>query len=531
MNFFKRATISILRRPGKTIILLLLVFILGTVIAGAIAVEGAISNTDANLRANMPAIVTTTFDQESFMTEVDWEDDYAIFDQYWNDRELLTADHVRTLGELDYVESYDYIIEGWLATWDLERYEGDHDFITHSSEGEDGPNHIRVLGASDTELVHVQNDIISITEGNTFSEADLSAGDSNRSVAIISEALASANNLSVGSTFTFSQTVSLPLPAGEWHEPWTDQFLEENVYDVIEIEYEVIGLFDINEERSTEDDQWEQIDRLNVVYIPNWTIESINRQSSDAHIASWESVDFDPDPDWHGVIDVDADEDERETEVIPVFVLTDPVLIDDFRVAAEEFLPPFYNLIDMSGAFGDIASSMDTLQGIANWVLYVSIGATLLILSLLITLFLRDRRYEMGVYLALGEKKGRVIAQILMEVIVTSLVGITLAVFTGTLISNAVSQNMLRNQLISQQDEVTMWGGGHHTWDPESSAFEQIGIPRISMTPEEMMEAFEISFSLETIGLFYIIGLGAVGLSTVMPVIYVVTLKPKKVLM
>jgi len=62
MNFFKRAMISILRRPVKTLILLLLVLILGTVITGAISVEGAINNTDANLRRQMRPIVSIDLD-------------------------------------------------------------------------------------------------------------------------------------------------------------------------------------------------------------------------------------------------------------------------------------------------------------------------------------------------------------------------------------------------------------------------------------------------------------------------------------
>ena len=116
MNFFKRATTSILRRPGKTIILLLLVFILGTVIAGAISVEGAISNTDANLRRQMPPIVSIGEDDEAFQESPAWDDfDWDLYD--WEDPSTfppqmpaLTPEDVRAIGSLDYVDFYDYMI-------------------------------------------------------------------------------------------------------------------------------------------------------------------------------------------------------------------------------------------------------------------------------------------------------------------------------------------------------------------------------------------------------------------------------------
>jgi len=134
----------------------------------------------------------------------------------------------------------------------------------------------------------------------------------------------------------------------------------------------------------------------------------------------------------------------------------------------------------------------------------------------------------MGVYLALGERKGRIVSQILMEVVVTSFIGITLAVFAGHFISDAISGNMLRNALIedaaNQNDD---WGWGVMR---EWTVFDEIGIPT-TMSIDEMVDAFEVTLGFETIGLFYAIGLGAVVLSTLVPVMYVVTLNPKKVLM
>ena len=169
---------------------------------------------------------------------------------------------------------------------------------------------------------------------------------------------------------------------------------------------------------------------------------------------------------------------------------------------------------------------MSTLQNIRNWVFYGSIGATILILSLLITLFLYDRRQEMGIYLALGEKKNKIIFQILLEIMVIAFIGITLAVFTGHLISSHLSQNMLENELLVQLGER----GRTSDNGAELTILDRLGISTNMMSAEELMASFEISLDTRTVGLFYMVGLGVIALSTIIPVTYVLTLSPQQAL-
>jgi len=528
MNFFKRATTSILRRPGKSIILLLLVFILGSVIAGAISVRGAINNTDANLRRQMRPIVSVAWNDSEFWSEhpdVDWDDPL----NPWNTREVLSVSHVRQIADLSYVGFYDYMMRGWLSSFDLEEYWGDEE----SWRDEGSRNWFGVKGTSNNELVQIEEGIINLLPGGRqFNDADLTpVPGAERSVAIISSELADLNNLTVGSTFELYDIIFVaqePDEEDNWHWEFDPSvYDEENIYARVGVEFEVIGIFEIPEDPDPDPNDWDAAWRrrtdINTPFVPNWIIEDVQDRVMAANRSAWSAVDFDM-PEWMMTPD-----EERETEVIPIFMLEDPGYLEDFRTVVEPLLPEFHSVEDLSGAFGDIESSMATMQGVANWILWVSVGATLLILSLLITLFLRDRRYEMGVYLALGEKKGRIISQILMEVVVTSFVAITLAVFTGNIISGVMSETMLRNALIEQaeadqNDDPWM---SHREW----SIFDEFGIPTTSMSTDEMMDAFQISLSVETVGLFYMVGLGAVVLSTMAPVLYVVTLNPKKVLM
>ena len=520
MNFLKRAVTSIARRPGKTVILLLLVFILGTVIAGAISVGGAINNTDANLRARMQPIVAIEFDDQAFNDSIDWDNhDFDNDPNPWDNQPQITPTQVRALADLPYVAFHDFMIQYSLRSFDLERYWGDQ----HPWNDEGRPTDVPLRGTTSTDMIQFETGIMELVQGSQFDATHMLPGGTN-SHALVSQQWANANNLSVGSTFTLSDFVMEPREqdwGGTQFQPWNPEDFNY-LFGSADMTFTIVGLFDRPE--NEDEDSWTRVDALNTIFVPNWAIEeSVNQLVQLIHQA-FDASDLELDESTAQQLEWIS---ERGMRIMSFFIVNDPANIEAFRAAAEPILPEFHNVQDMSNSFSDIESSMATMQGIADVVLWVSIGATLLILSLLITLLLRDRRYEMGVYLALGEKKSKIMSQILLEVVVTSFVGITLAIFSGHFISSAMSNNMLMNELQAAQAPSNDFGGGMWRWD----IWQQIGIPNNDMTIPEMAEAFQVTLGADTILLFYGVGLGAVVLSTLIPVIYVVTLKPKKVLM
>jgi len=51
------------------------------------------------------------------------------------------------------------------------------------------------------------------------------------------------------------------------------------------------------------------------------------------------------------------------------------------------------------------------------------------------------------------------------------------------------------------------------------------------LTHDEMLDAFDTSLSVKTMILIYAVGLGAIALSTIIPIAYLLKLEPKKVLL
>lgn len=514
MNYLNRAKASMTRRLGKTIILLLLVFVLGNVISGAISIRTAVQNTDANLRAQLPAVATIVND---------WEAENAA----WNRGEQpewvpLTADDIRAVAALPYVQQYNMSMDHQLMSTELERYwnpftqEGqtweDEDWNSTLHQGGEFEQHT-VRGVNVPELFEIQSGNMELVAGHLFTDAQMSNGEM---VAIISEGFAEQNNLQVGDTLPLSSKVLDWGMGGMWGEI----FVEENVLAERDWELEVVGILSFLLEPTEGEDVW-QINHTkssveNRITIPFSTLETIIRAELEMNLEVNPEL----------MEGMDVDNIEESFWFSSMFYLSDPAYLQPFAEAANEILSGFWIISDLSNTFGDIAGSMETMLMISNIVLGVSVGATLVILSLLITLFLRDRKHEIGIYLALGERKGRVITQILIEVMSTAMVAVAISLFTGSLLSSNISQQMLENDLRQRQEDSWMMGSSWSSGDMELAMFSPG-----EMSFEDMLAAYDTSLDGTTVSLFFGVAIVTILVSTLAPMLYVVRLNPKKIMM
>ena len=100
MNFAKRAFVSVKRRIGKTAILLILVFILGNVIAGAISIQQAVEKTDKNIRNKLGGYVTADINYEEAYNGNKYEEVKI---------SNIKPEQIEKIGTLSYVKYYDYV--------------------------------------------------------------------------------------------------------------------------------------------------------------------------------------------------------------------------------------------------------------------------------------------------------------------------------------------------------------------------------------------------------------------------------------
>jgi len=495
MRLFKRASINVRRLPGKSLILLLLVFILGMVTTGAISVRSAIHTTDLSLRRNMRPVVIPVRDQAA----LDYE--WTVLGN-WDADARLTPEIIYEIGHLPYVDYFDYSMILQLWSFELDRWlpvpRGQiisHFGILDPDLGET----FMVTGVSHPEFLDLQQGIIELVNGESFTDLQLQEGDH---VAVVSSLWAAYNGLGIGDVFSMDNVVH----AADFTERFNYQTYE----------FEIIGLFDVvgiealdlSSSRGWGVAELRAIQNANHIYLPN----TILREMVYFFNHHWFAV-------------VGYEPEEESYPLSPAFVLNDPLDTIHFREAAMPLLPDFWLLSDLSNRFEPISTSMETMRGISDAILFVTIGASLVVLGLVITLFLRDRRHEVGIYLALGERRAMIIGQVLIEIVVIAVVGITLSIFAGNQVASRLSQNMLITDLTDVRVEER-----RDVWDPEVDRLEWLGFGP-PLDGEEMLAFYDFSLDPQTIMLFYLVGLATVIGATAVPIFYLTRLSPRKVLL
>lgn len=513
MKLMSRTMISIHRNLGRTILLFSIVLLLTTTMGIAIIGYGAMGQTERNMLKRMPPIVTVRSDVRAWEPYTVWEDwenlSHAVFDP------RLNSENVRSIGNLQFVRAYDYVIRTHLHSFSLENVnDGTFQFLQPGML-----NSFSLLGVSRPDFVQLEQDLIEVVEGRSFTDEDF-VWSYHPPVAIVSEKLAYLNDLSVGSYFELSSYIHYPLTE---EDTFMNEAFVEDVFERIPITFEIIGLFDIPiNEAYLENVGYgsatqRRLSNLGNIYVTTWRLEehighvndSILRArqtgNSDYFLLPYESFDLYP---------------------IPIFMIENPLYLQYFYELADPLLPDFHHFVDLSQSFANVSSSLVTMNNIADWIMAISLMATVLILSLCIILILRMRRHEIGILLALGEKKIKVFLQIFMEILIISFLGVTVALLVGSVISDTVFINLMRNELIilDEQSEFQFQTEGFNLLDG-------VGIPTIRRTPAQLIESFETPLSFETILSFYMITLGVVLFSTTLAIAYVLKLNVGKILL
>lgn len=502
MNYFKRGRVSLVRRPGKSVILLFLVFILSTVMAGTLLVSQAVENTHINLRRNIRPLVTFEFDWEGFSRTADIETLHGGI------RPEIPSDVIRSIGNLPHIEVFDHRYHGTLRSLNIDEYE-----ISHFDPNLSDWSTFSFIGTGNEGLMDVREGVIELVQGRTFTTAEIENG---AHMAIIYRGVAQLNGLDVGSMMRLSNAVLIR------NENWTPP-MADDVFFEEEIELEIIGVFDINR-RSLDDlpefarhQEWNRIQILaNRIYAPNELVREVHDIYLENNHLMIESFGLPP---WF------LDSTNSSSRIL----LDDSLNLEAFSALAGPLLPDYWQILDLTETHGAITHSMSSLEEIAGMIFWFALGATLTILTLLILLFVRDRRYEIGVYLSLGEKRVKIVVQMLLEIVSVSMIGIFIAIFAGRFIANQLSHYMLETE-ITQALAPVDWGMAMFV-DMNDLMFRFGGMGVENLSLEEMMAAFDVNLNLEGTLLFMGVGLLAVFVSTVIPIIYLTGINPKKVLM
>lgn len=519
MGLFKRAFYSVTRQKTKSLILFLTTLILGLGLIVSFLVISSINSTEEKMYANVNSTVALqSYNEGGFSDEV-----------------------LNDIASLDYVDYFDFTIEDY-------NIEIKNTFQYTSFKPTEVPEYSRDLsleeyqesyrtlkvtgfrGVNNEELLITKMGAGEIIDGRTFTKEELEAGSN---VLIITEKFAAANNLKVG------DNVSIDIkdlePATTDSDTMTrDMNKKIDVFTQTK-KYKIIGIlkmndFELSASEIAEIEKWTENDPIateeqlafrkdsqhNIIYTPYQNIKNIN-----ADRATRVTVD---------------DYTNFSEASTPVFMLNSSSDLPAFMEATKAILKEagyatndesdtsaelFYDIYSDYQLLESTISMTNTLKNTANISFYTILVLSIIVLALVVTMFLRDRRHELGIYLALGEKKHIVVFQILVETIIITVIGLTLALIIGVLITPGISTSLLQG---TQSSNTASGGFNILTW-----IFPFI--PTTDIDSSYIVNNYQVNLGFISVILVYAVGIITVLFASIIPCIYILKLNPKKILM
>ena len=170
-------------------------------------------------------------------------------------------------------------------------------------------------------------------------------------------------------------------------------------------------------------------------------------------------------------------------------------------------------------------------------IVVISLGAVILIL--LSTISIRERKYEIGVLRAMGMKKSKVALGLLSEVVMITLVCLVVGLGAGIVVAQPVSDMLLDNQLQQiepqTQDNPTVQFGNFGRGGM-GGAVRGIGgmvggaFGGILDTPAEALQSMDVSISAVSIGQIILVSLILAIVSSIVGIAHVTKYEPIKIL-
>ncbi|MGG4396954.1 ABC transporter permease [Paenibacillus thiaminolyticus] len=471
MNFMKRAFLSIQAKKGKSLILFAVFVVLTNLVLAGFAVQNVTKTANDLARKKLGVDVTLGLDGEKFQKYVQKQRN-----EHPNERihrPEISTEEADKLAESPYVKDFNYLKDSQGAADGYTPINGDNEgeAIGGAIGGGQGnmkmPN-TTINGVRSSELLKEFTE-----ETNKMIEGrPITSEDKDKKVALIEKQLAEHNNLQVG------DRLKIQSPDG-----------------TSTLDLEIIGIY----ETPTIDSNLESAPPLfhpsNTVYVSNGALKEFSEN--------------------------------KEMKGTPIdqaiYYLNDPDHIEDFKAEGEKAGIDFdlFKLDAHDALYRKMVGPIENVASTSKWIIYLVSFAGSIILGLIIMLTIKERRKELGILLAIGEKKGKLIGQLLVEVLCIASLAFSLSVFTGGTVSQAMGDSLLKKEVTSYEDQQqaeNMPGfsfGMNNDLGQDADPIDQIDV---RVTSEDM---------LKLAGLGLVIAI----LSTILPALSILRLNPKDILL
>ncbi|MED1090951.1 ABC transporter permease [Bacillus paramycoides] len=473
MNFMKRAILSMKKRVGTSLILMAVFLIVTNLVLAGFAIQNASKKAADAARKKLGADVTLSLDFDKLGQQARETGEMP------NPPKLNTKE-ADQLAKSKYVKDYNYISNTFGISDGLK--------LVGASEGEEegkgktGMAAVRGGSSSGTEIdmnasfmiegvrktavqESFKNGKSKIIDGKPITEQM-----KDQNVALMEKRLAELNNLKVGD--------KVKMQSGDKKET---------------LEVEIIGIYETNEQAMGQQAP-PIMDPANKLYMPHSTMKKL-------------------------------EVDQGISSVQVVYFLKDPQNIEAFKKEAKKSNINFnyYKLDAHDSLYKQMIGPIENISSTSQMIIYIVSIAGAIILGLIIMLSIKGRRKEMGILLSIGEKKWKLMAQFVVEVVCIAILAFGLSITTGAKVSQYIGDNLLSSEVATASEETNT---------PQNGTVMMSGPGgTVQNQKEDPIDKIDVSVTGEDVGKMGGIGLAIAILATLLPALSILRLNPKQILL
>lgn len=386
----KNALLSLKKNIGKTILLFVIIVVITNLVIAGLSIQSATKKSMDQIRSSLGNDVTLSVDFRNMMKNR--KPSEAV-----SNETSLTTTMADSLKDLKYVKNYNYQISTSANSNSISAVEtasdnsnNQQDTNKPNGQPEQASNQVDFTISANTTMKYLDsftNNNYKLTKGRL-----LTTKDQNTNNCVIETNLASDNDLSVGDTFTITTTVN-------------DETITQ--------ELTIVGIYEIQSTNEIGSAHFNN--PVNTIYTDLSIGQTLTGSSENITSAIYY-----------------LDDPENAEAFVELAKKKSDIDFDTFSLDANNRL------------YQQNASSLESMQSFAKMFVWIVVIAGSAILCLILALTIRNRYYEIGVLLSLGQSKVKIIAQQLIEVGLIAVVAFVISLGTGQLTSHYMG-NMLES--------------------------------------------------------------------------------------
>lgn len=209
-------------------------------------------------------------------------------------------------------------------------------------------------------------------------------------------------------------------------------------------------------------------------------------------------------------------------EVSAQYFLKDPSMLPAYeKELREKGLADYFNLTTDEKGYQRVVGPVEGMAKITNTFMIVVLILGSMILVVLSTLAIRERKYEIGVLRAMGMKKNKVAFGLLTEMLVVTGICLILGLGIGAVAAQPMADSLLANQVKlaeeGKSENYTEWTSTGLWETPDTTDAPPLSKLQVKLSSDAIMQIILISLALA-------------GASSIVGILYITKYEPIKIL-